>query len=129
MRHSFYHYHHTKNKYNSFPIYSGCTSMADCTRIPETWRKKILLIFSVSHIASILCIPIPNTKIMVSNALINETICLSTISVTINTNIVIKITTAKIYAIIFIPSFCQIFIPNYCKFSLCQSKYSFFLIR
>ena len=38
--------------------------------------------------------------------LINETICLSTISVTINTNIVIKITTAKICANIFIPSFC-----------------------
>ena len=47
-----------------------------------------------------------NTSIIVRRAHTHETMCLSTISVTINTNIAIKIITAKICAnIIFLPLF------------------------
>ena len=68
---------------------------------PPVYQKccvNMLWIFNVSTMASILRIPIPNTSIIVRRAHTLEIMCLSTISVTINTNIAIKITTAKICA-------------------------------
>lgn len=66
---------------------------------------KMLLMFSVSMTACILCIPRPKTKMTVNSAQTSETTCLSTISVTIKRNIAIKIITAITCVNIYLPSF------------------------
>ena len=66
---------------------------------------KMLLKFSVSSTAVMLCIPNPKTKMTVNSAQTSETTCLSTISVTIKRNIAIKMITATTCANIYFPSF------------------------
>ena len=65
---------------------------------PDRYQKsavKMLCRFTVSITAAMLCIPTPNTKITVSSAHTSDTTCRSTISVTIKTNIAIKMITAN----------------------------------
>ena len=65
---------------------------------PDRYQKSaVMILFKliVSTTAVILRIPMPNTKRIVNRAHTSETTCLSTISVTIKTNIAIKMITAK----------------------------------
>ncbi len=65
---------------------------------PDRYQKstvKMLFRLIVSITAVMLRIPTPNTRMTVSRAHTSETICRSTISVTIKTNIAIKMSTAK----------------------------------
>lgn len=76
--------------------------------VSPVWYQKsivpISLKFRVFTMASMLCIPSPNTKMSVSNPQSSVTTCRSNFSVTINKNITRKITTAMICTISFISS-------------------------